>query len=111
MATGTKPKTTRTRRAKAEVQEEFETIKEEISEAGSYGSSKAEKVDHFPSTHAITVKDLRNMKKHIKDTEFSGIIGIFDGKSTHFENQKIKLLWIFLFLFIPLGKHSLEFWL
>ncbi len=44
MAAVTEPKTTRTRRAKAEVQEEFETIKEEVSEASSYGNSKADEV-------------------------------------------------------------------
>lgn len=44
MAAVTKPKTTRTMRSKAEVQEEFETIKEEISEASSYSSSKADEV-------------------------------------------------------------------
>lgn len=44
MAATTKPKTTRTKRAKAEVQEEFETIKEEVSEASSYSSSKADEV-------------------------------------------------------------------
>lgn len=44
MATATKPKTTRGRRAKAEVQDEFETIKEEAAEANSYSSSKADEV-------------------------------------------------------------------
>lgn len=44
MAAPTKPKAARTRRAKAEVQEEFETIREEVSEASSYGSAKADEV-------------------------------------------------------------------
>lgn len=44
MAVATKPKSTRTRRSKAEVQEEFELIKEEIAESNSYGGSKADEM-------------------------------------------------------------------
>ena len=44
MAPAIKPKTTRTRRSKAEVQEEFETIKDEVLDASSYSSSKADEV-------------------------------------------------------------------
>ena len=59
MAAATKPKTTRTRRAKAEVQEEFEAIKEEISEAGSYSSSKADELIKLREAEICeSVKDL-----------------------------------------------------